>query len=125
MRFVNNISEYAEHYRLLLLQNIKDASSEEIRLMKKVSTILLLLCYVSVFAEEEGQDVPVAKGECISPFGLCMPLAELAFFLFIAGLVYILAEITGKRDEDNKEWWIIISLVASLVIIAALRWILN
>lgn len=88
-------------------------------------SILFLLCSVAVFAEEEGQDVPVAKGECISPFGLCMPLAELAFFLFVAGLVYILAEITGKRDEDNKEWWKIISIVASLVIIAALRWILN
>ena len=97
--------------------------------MKKLLTLLFLLCSIAILAEEEGQDLPVGKGECLSPFALFIPfftpLVQLAFYLFIVGLIYVIAEITGKRNEDNKVLWIIISLVASLVIIAALRWILN
>ena len=47
----------------------------------------------------------------------------LAFCLFISGLVYVIAEIAGKRDEDNKVLWTIISLVAGLVICPALIYI--
>lgn len=95
--------------------------------MKKLLPILFLLCSVAVFAEEEGQDLPVAKGECLSPFALFIPfftpLVQLAFYLFVAGLVYVIAEITGKRNEDNKVLWIIISLVAGLVICPALVYV--
>lgn len=95
--------------------------------MKKLLPIFFLLCSMSVFAEEEGQDLPTAKGECISPFALFIPfftpLMLLAFYLFISGLVYVIAEIAGKRDEDNKVLWTIISLVAGLVICPALIYI--
>ena len=74
--------------------------------MKKLLPIFFLLCSVSVFAEEEGQDLPTAKGECISPFALFIPfftpLMLLAFYLFISGLVYVIAEIAGKRGEDEE-----------------------
>ena len=95
--------------------------------MKKLLPILFLLCSVAVFAEEEGQDLPVAQGECLSPLALFIPfftpLVQLAFYLFVAGLVYVIAEITGKRNEDNKVLWIIISLVAGLVICPALVYV--
>ena len=95
--------------------------------MKKLLTLLFSFCSIAILAEEEGQDVPMAKGECISPLGLFIPfftpLVQLAFYLFIAGLVYIIAEIMGKRNEDNKVLWIIISLVAGLVICPALVYV--
>ena len=86
--------------------------------MKKLLPIFFLLCSVSVFAEEEGQDLPTAL---FIPF--FTPLMLLAFYLFISGLVYVIAEIAGKRDEDNKVLWTIISLVAGLVICPALIYI--
>ena len=95
--------------------------------MKKLLTLIFLLCSIAILAEEEGQDLPVGKGECLSPFALFIPfftpLVQLAFYLFIVGLIYVIAEITGKRNEDNKVLWIIISLVAGLVICPALVYV--
>ena len=42
--------------------------------MKKLLPILFLLCSVAVFAEEEGQELPVGKGECLSPGIILVPI---------------------------------------------------
>ena len=74
--------------------------------MKKVLTILLLLCYVSVFAEEEGQELHVAKGECLPP--LIIPVIFIAMCLYIA--CFVAVPIMAHRRHRSMILWSLMSL---------------
>ena len=79
--------------------------------MKKLLPILFLLCSVAVFAEEEGQELPVGKGECLSPGIIFVPIIMIAI-----PMIYYIAKSKGKINRKNKVWWIIISILAGIVI---------
>ena len=74
--------------------------------MKKVSTILLLLCYVSVFAGEDGQELHVAKAECLPP--LIIPVIFIALCLYIACFVGV--PIMAHRRHRSMILWSLMSL---------------
>lgn len=74
--------------------------------MKKVSTILLLLCSMSVFAGEGGQKLYVARGECLSP--MIIPVIFIALFLYIVCLVVV--PIMAYRRHRSMILWSLISL---------------
>ena len=74
--------------------------------MKKVLTILLLICSVSVFAGGEGQELHVAKAECLPP--LIIPVLFIAMFLYIACFVGV--PIMAHRRHRSMILWSLISL---------------
>lgn len=74
--------------------------------MKKVSTILLLLCSMSVFAGEGGQELYVARGECLSP--MIIPVIFIALCLYIACFVGV--PIMAYRRHRSMILWSLISL---------------
>ena len=84
--------------------------------MKKLLPILFLLCSVAVFAEEEGQELPVGKGECLSPGIIFVPIFLLAIIMIAIPMIYYIAKSKGKINRKNKVWWIIISILAGIVI---------
>lgn len=84
--------------------------------MKKLLPILFLLCSVAVFAEEEGQELPVGKGECLSPGIIFVPIFLLAIIMIAIPMIYYIAKSKGKINRRNKVWWIIISILAGIVI---------
>lgn len=84
--------------------------------MKKLLPILFLLCSVAVFAEEEGQELPVGKGECLSPGIIFVPIFLLAIIMIVIPMIYYIAKSKGKINRKNKVWWIIISILAGIVI---------
>lgn len=84
--------------------------------MKKPLPILFLLCSVAVFAEEEGQVLPVGKGECLSPGIIFVPIFLLAIIMIAIPMIYYIAKSKGKINRKNKVWWIIISILAGIVI---------
>ena len=84
--------------------------------MKKLLPILFLLCSVAVFAEEEGQELPVGKGECLSPGIIFVPIFLLAIIMIAIPSIYHIAKSKGKINRKNKVWWIIISILAGIVI---------
>lgn len=84
--------------------------------MKKPLPILFLLCSVAVFAEEEGQELPVGKGECLSPGIFFVPIFLLAIIMIAIPMIYYIAKSKGKINRKNKVWWIIISILAGIVI---------
>ena len=87
--------------------------------MKKPLPILFLLCSVAVFAEEEGQELPVGKGECLSPGIIFVPIFLLAIIMIVIPMIYYfyhIAKSKGKINRKNKVWWIIISILAGIVI---------
>lgn len=84
--------------------------------MKKLLPILFLLCSVAVFAEEEGQELPVGKGECLSPGIIFVPIFLLAIIMIAIPSIYHIAKSKGKINRKNKMWWIIISILAGIVI---------
>ena len=84
--------------------------------MKKPLPILFLLCSVAVFAEEEGQELPVGKGECLSPGIIFVPIFLLAIIMIAIPMIYYIAKSKGKINRKNKVWWIIISILAGIVI---------
>lgn len=84
--------------------------------MKKPLPILLLLCSVAVFAEEKGQELPVGKGECLSPGIIFVPIFLLAIIMIAIPMIYYIAKSKGKINRKNKVWWIIISILAGIVI---------
>lgn len=84
--------------------------------MKKLLPILFLLCSVAVFAEEEGQELPVGKGECLSPGIIFVPIFLLAIIMIAIPMIYYIAKSKGKINRKNKMWWIIISILAGIVI---------
>ena len=84
--------------------------------MKKPVPILFLLCSVAVFAEEEGQELPVGKGECLSPGIIFVPIFLLAIIMIAIPMIYYIAKSKGKINRKNKVWWIIISILAGIVI---------
>jgi hypothetical protein len=69
--------------------------------MKKVSTILLLICSMSVFAGEEGQELHVAKAECFPP--LIIPVIFVALCLYIACFVGV--PIMAHRRHRSMILW--------------------
>lgn len=84
--------------------------------MKKLLPILFLLCSVAVFAEEKGQELPVGKGECLSPGIIFVPIFLLAIIMIAIPMIYYIAKSKGKINRKNKVWWIIISILAGIVI---------
>ena len=74
--------------------------------MKKVLTILVLLCSVSVFAGEEGQELHVAKAECLPP--LIIPVIFIALCLYIACFVGV--PIMAYRRHRSMILWSLMSL---------------
>ena len=52
--------------------------------MKKLLSFLFLLCSVAAFAEEEVQDMPVGRGECLSPGIILVPFLLLGICMFAA-----------------------------------------
>ena len=84
--------------------------------MKKPLPILFLLCSVAVFAEEKGQELPVGKGECLSPGIIFVPIFLLAIIMIVIPMIYYIAKSKGKINRKNKVWWIIISILAGIVI---------
>lgn len=84
--------------------------------MKKLLPILFLLCSVAVFAEEKGQELPVGKGECLSPGIIFVPIFLLAIIMIAIPSIYHIAKSKGKINRKNKVWWIIISILAGIVI---------
>lgn len=84
--------------------------------MKKLLPILFLLCSVAVFAEEEGQKLPVGKGECLSPGIILVPILLLGITMLAIPSIYHIAKSKGKINRKNKVWWIIISILAGIVI---------
>ena len=84
--------------------------------MKKPLPILFLLYSVAVFAEEEGQELPVGKGECLSPGIIFVPIFLLAIIMIAIPMIYYIAKSKGKINRKNKVWWIIISILAGIVI---------
>ena len=84
--------------------------------MKKPLPILFLLCSVAVFAEEKGQELPVGKGECLSPGIIFVPMFLLAIIMIAIPMIYYIAKSKGKINRKNKVWWIIISILAGIVI---------
>ena len=87
--------------------------------MKKPLPILFLLCSVAVFAEEKGQELPVGKGECLSPGIIFVPIFLLAIIMIVIPMIdyfYHIAKSKGKINRKNKVWWIIISILAGIVI---------
>lgn len=84
--------------------------------MKKPLPILFLLCSVAVFAEEKGQELPVGKGECLSPGIIFVPIFLLAIIMIAIPMIYYIAKSKGKINRKNKVWWIIISILAGIVI---------
>lgn len=84
--------------------------------MKKLLPILFLLCSVAVFAEEKGQELPVGKGECLSPGIIFVPIFLLAIIMIAIPSIYHIAKSKGKINRKNKMWWIIISILAGIVI---------
>lgn len=84
--------------------------------MKKLLPILFLLCSVAVFAEEKGQELPVGKGECLSPGIIFVPIFLLAIIMIAIPMIYYIAKSKGKINRKNKMWWIIISILAGIVI---------
>ena len=84
--------------------------------MKKLLPILFLLCSVAVFAEKEGQELPVGKGECLSPGIIFVPIFLLAIIMIAIPMIYYIAKSKGKINRKNKVWWIIISILAGIVI---------
>ena len=84
--------------------------------MKKPLPILFLLCSVAVFAEEKGQELPVGKGECLSPGIIFVPIFLLAIIMIAIPMIYYIAKSKGRINRKNKVWWIIISILAGIVI---------
>ena len=84
--------------------------------MKKPLPILFLLCSVAVFAEEKRQELPVGKGECLSPGIIFVPIFLLAIIMIVIPMIYYIAKSKGKINRKNKVWWIIISILAGIVI---------
>ena len=84
--------------------------------MKKPLPILFLLCSVAVFAEEKVQELPVGKGECLSPGIIFVPIFLLAIIMIAIPMIYYIAKSKGKINRKNKVWWIIISILAGIVI---------
>ena len=84
--------------------------------MKKLLPIFFLLCSVAVFAEEKGQELPVGKGECLSPGIIFVPIFLLAIIMIAIPMIYYIAKSKGKINRKNKVWWIIISILAGIVI---------
>ena len=84
--------------------------------MKKLLSLLFLLCSVAAFAEEEVQDMPVGRGECLSPGIILVPFLLLGIFMFAAPSIYYFAKRRGKINRNNKLWWIIISTLAGIAI---------
>ena len=86
--------------------------------MKKLLPIFFLLCSVAVFAEE-GQELPVGRGECLSPGIIFVPIFLLAIIMIAIPMIYYfyhIAKSKGKINRKNKVWWIIISILAGIVI---------
>lgn len=83
--------------------------------MKKLLPIFFLLCSVAVFAEE-GQELPVGRGECLSPGIILVPFLLLGICMFAAPSIYYFAKRRGKINRNNKLWWIIISTLAGIAI---------
>ena len=84
--------------------------------MKKLLSLLFLLCSVAAFAEEEVQDMPVGRGECLSPGIILVPFLLLGICMFAAPSIYYFAKRMGKINRNNKLWWIIISTLAGIAI---------
>ena len=74
--------------------------------MKKVLTILVLLCSVSVFAGEEGHELHVAKAECLPP--LIIPVIFIALCLYIT--CFIGVPIMAYRRHRSMILWSLMSL---------------
>ena len=69
--------------------------------MKKLLPIFFLLCSVAVFAEE-GQELPVGRGECLSPGIILVPFLLLGICMFAAPSIYYFAKRRGKINRNNK-----------------------
>ena len=83
--------------------------------MKKLLPIFFLLCSVAVFAEE-GQELPVGRGECLSPGIILVPILLLGITMLAIPSIYHIAKNKGKINGKNKVWWIIISILAGIVV---------
>ena len=83
--------------------------------MKKLLPIFFLLCSVAVFAEE-GQELPVGRGECLSPGIIILPFLLLGIIMLAIPSTYYFVKRRGKINRENKVWWIIISILAGIVI---------
>ena len=75
-----------------------------LRLMKKLLSLLFLLCSVAAFAEEEVQDMPVGRGECLSPGIILVPFLLMGICMFAAPSIYYFAKRRGKINRNNKLW---------------------
>ena len=71
---------------------------------------------MAAFAEEEVQDMPVGRGECLSLGIILVPFLLLGICMFAAPSIYYFAKRRGKINRNNKLWWIIISTLAGIAI---------
>lgn len=91
--------------------------------MKKLLPIFFLLCSVAVFAEE-GQELPVGRGECLSPGIILVPILLLGIIMLAIPSTYYFVKRRGKINRENKVWWIIISILAGIVISPAVLFLI-
>ena len=69
--------------------------------MKKLLPILFLLCSVAVFAEEKGQELPVGKGECLSPGIIFVPIFLLAIIMIAIPMIYYFYHIAKSKGKST------------------------